>query len=285
MKSICDVTLTPETSVKVYTISDPIPLPRSGEVFDRISKSKVLRVGYHPDTLPFCFENSFNQISGYDMAFAYELAHDLGCSLELIPINFSTLTEDLNQGLYDIAMSAVSITKDRLEKICFSDPYIDAQVVFVMRKKFRKEFPSLEAVQLKPHVTIAALRGSSYEALARALFPSHPIATIESYEDFAHRYPNAILIRGEPQAIAWSLRYPNFTVVKPATPFYRENLAYAVPSNSERLLCFLNPWLKLKKNSGFTEETYNLWVLGKTDHITPQEPRWSLIRNTLHWVD
>jgi hypothetical protein len=154
-----------------------------------------------------------------------------------------------------------------------------------MRKKWSKELVSVEAIQSRPHIPIAVFRGSSYEHLARTLFPSHKIILLDSYDDFARYTPNAVLIRGEPQAISWSLRFPNFTTVIPTPSIGQESLSYAIAADADRFLCFLNPWLSLKKNESFTQQEYDLWILGKTESTSSHQPRWSIIRNVLHWID
>lgn len=284
-KNIAEIPLTPEVNVRVYKPSDNLPFPRSGEVFDRILRSKVLRVGYNTNALPFCFENKLGELAGYDVSFAYALARDLGCSLEMVPMHFGNIAEDLNSGLYDIAMSGLTINEDRLRKMSFTDPYIDARIVFVMRKKYRKELTSIEAILERPHVQVAVLRGSSYETLAHELFPDNQIVTIDSYEDYARYQPNAVLIRGEPQAVAWSLHYPNFTVVVPSDPIGKDSLGYAIKQNDVAFVSFMNQWLRLKEHEEFTKRQYDLWVLGKTETVLVEEPRWSVVRNVLHWVD
>jgi Na+/H+-dicarboxylate symporter len=284
-KTICDIGVEAPVKVTIYKPANEPPSPRSGDVFDRILRTKTLRVGYNIDAIPFCFENTNGVLAGYDIAFAYALAKDLGCDLELIPMNFGMVSQDLEAGYFDIGMSGISITEERLKKICFTDSYIDSRIVFVMRKKFSKQFTSVDAILTHPSMKVAVLRGTSYEALARSLFPQDRIVLVESYDDFAQYYPHAILMRGEPQAISWSLRYPNFTVVIPNPGIGQDSLAYPIKTGADRFLCFLNQWLKLKKNEEFTQQEYNLWILGKTDTVLPQEPRWSIIRNVLHWVE
>lgn len=285
VKSICDIGVDTPVKVTVYKLTDELPPPRSGDVFDRILRTRTLRVGYNIEAIPFCFENTNGNMAGYDVAFAYMLAKDLGCNLEMIPMTFGTISQDLEEGYFDIGMSGISITENRLKNLCFTDSYIDSQIVFVMRKKFSKQFTSIEAILNHPSVKVAVLRGSSYETLARNIFPENQIVVVESYDDYAQYYPHSILIRGEPQAISWSLRYPNFTVVAPNPTIGKDSLAYPVKIGAERFVCFLNQWLKLKKNEDFTQNQYNLWVLGKTETIIPQEPRWSLIRDVFHWVE
>ncbi|HEY5234648.1 MAG TPA: cation:dicarboxylase symporter family transporter [Rhabdochlamydiaceae bacterium] len=284
-KSICDVQINTPIKVKVYTEKDAPPAPRTGETFTRVLQSKVLRVGYNPEMIPFSFQGSNRKIIGYDMSFAYMLAHDLQCDLELVPVHFGRLAEELNTGLYDVAMTGVSITEPRLKKMCFSHPYLDSRMVFLMRKKFSHTYTSLEDILKHPHVKLVVRKGSSYETLARSLVPDDQIATIDNYEEYVQNYPNDVLFRGQPQSIAWSLNYPNFTVVMPKPEIAQDSLGYAVALGSDQMLCYLNQWLTLKKNERFTQHQYDLWILGKTEIETPQPRRWSIIRDVLGWTD
>jgi ABC-type amino acid transport substrate-binding protein len=283
-KSICDLEINVPVNVKVYTIQDVLPPPRTGDTFERVVQSKVLRVGYSPEMIPFSFLGSNGKMIGYDMSFAHTLAQDLQCDLELIPVHFNHLAEELNSGLYDIAMAGVSITERRLKKICFSQPYIDSRIVFVMRKKFSHDYTSLYNIIKHSQVKLVVRHGTSYEALARTLVSADRIAVVDNYEDFVENYPNDVLLRGEPQSIAWSLNHPNFTVVSPKPGISQDSLGYPVALGSDRMLCYLNQWLLLKKNEHFTQQQYDLWVLGKTESTSPQR-RWSIIRDVLGWTD
>jgi len=284
-KSICDLQINVPVKVKVYTELDTPPEPRTGDTFTRVLQSKILRVGYNPEMIPFSFQGSNRKMIGYDMSFAYTLANDLQCDLELVPVHFNALAEELSSGVYDIAMTGVSITEARLKKMCFSHPYLDSRVVFLMRKKFSRTYTSIADILKTPHVKLVVRKGTSYEILARSLVPEHQIAVIDNYEEYVQNYPNDVLFRGQPQAIAWSLNYPNFTVTLPKPEIAKDSLGYAVALGSDQMLCYLNQWLTLKKNENFTQHQYDLWVLGKTDIETPQPRRWSIIRDVLGWTD
>jgi hypothetical protein len=45
---------------------------------------------------------------------------------------------------------------------------------------------------------------------------------------------------------------------------------------------FINLWIDLKKKDKTIARLYDYWILGK--HAVPEVPRWSVIRNVLHWV-
>jgi proton glutamate symport protein len=284
-KSITDLSFKAPVEVTVFEEGDTLPACREGSVYERIMQTRILRVGYNAGQIPFTFKTTTGDLAGYDIAFAYELALDLGCKLELIPMDYTCLAQDLNAGLYDIAMSGVSITEPRLIDLAFSDAYLDSKIVLVMKKKLRKRMKFLPALIENSSQMIAVLKGSSYEMLAHKIFPAERIVHLNNYNEYATLYPNAVLIRGEPQAISWSLHHPSFSVVTSTPKLNLESLAYPIKANEERFLMFINQWLILKKNENFTKKQYELWVLGKTKNAQAPEARWSIIRDILHWVE
>jgi hypothetical protein len=49
------------------------------------------------------------------------------------------------------------------------------------------------------------------------------------------------------------------------------------------MINFMNHWVELKKKDKTIDRLYNYWILGKG--AKAQKPRWSIIRNVLHWLD
>ncbi len=251
----------------------------------RILRTKTLRVGCHLDASPFCFANQHQQIVGYDMAFAYQLAADLGCQLILVPMNYQQMPEELAQGLYDIGMSAVSLNEQRLEKVYFSNPYLEAPLVFIANELKKRTLSKSGAFLDIPQLRIGVVKGTSYECLAEMLFPDNPLIPLTSIKDFFENKEADVLLLGELEAISWIIRYPKFAIIHPDPDLLgKDTLGYPVRQGADFFLNFLNQWLTLKKNEGFTQAQYNLWVLGKTETATDQKtPRWSILRNVLHW--
>ncbi|MGR3973951.1 MAG: cation:dicarboxylase symporter family transporter [Candidatus Rhabdochlamydia sp.] len=283
--SIYHMNLPSTLKVHVYQPGDLLPPPRSKDPFDRILTSRILRVGYNPESVPFCFYNDQGNVVGYDMALAYALAQDLKCQLELVPINLASLTKDLNQGLYDIAMSCISINEERLERAHFTQPYLKSRLAFILQKNLRKAYRSPEAILHHPHAKIVVKRGSSYESVARTLVPSSRIALIDDYDEFITHYPNDVLLRGEFQSLSWSSKYPELILIIPESIKAKDAFGYMTAQGSHKLQTYLNAWLELKKNEGFTEEQFNTWVLGKTSSYKTHTRRWSIIRDILGWTE
>ncbi len=282
--TICDLAIRSDVPVQIYLQAPPLPPPSQEDPFDRILRTKTLKVGYNPNVPPFSFFNSKGELVGYDIAFAYELAHDLDCKLELIPMSYDQISTELDRNLYDIGMSAITINLQRLKTIRFTQPYMEGKIVFVVNEKERKKWKSKEAIAADPNTRIAVLKGSSFETLAKELFPHKEIIPLDNYTGFSELTPRDLLLWEEQEAISWILRYPRFSVIFPTPSIGVDALGYAIKPSADRLVEFLNQWMHLKQNEGFSETQLNVWVLSKTQIVAPHEPRWSIVHDVLHWT-
>ena len=164
----------------------------------------------------------------------------------------------------------------------FTKPYMLPRFVFVTTEQNRGHFTSTTYVENNPHLRIAVVKGSSYEALAKERFPHHPLIYLNSYDDFNPEEADAILWE-EQQAIVWSIGKSEIRVLFPTPVIGIDCLGYAINTTSPQFLNYLNQWLSLKETSGFQQKQYDLWVLGKTEIAAPYEPRWSILKNVLKW--
>jgi len=82
---------------------------------------------------------------------------------------------------------------------------------------------------------------------------------------------------------AWTLLYPDYMVVVPHPDIIAVPLAYPLAYGNQEMADYMNIWIELKKKDKTIENLYNYWILGQG--ATKKEPRWSVIRNVLHWVD
>ncbi len=283
-KSIFELDITSTSPAQILT-APPSPRELTSDLFDQIVASKVLRVGYYPEAPPYCFYNIQGSVVGYDMAFAYELAYDLGCHLELVPLHYESVINELTEGQYDIAMSAVSVTPQRLKELLFSRPYVSSRLVLVVQEKMRKAFSTLSSIQENSNLKIAVMKGSSYEMLAREYFPENRMILLNTYGDIVNEDATVALLWEEEEAMAWSLTNRGYRLVLPSPALGVDQIAYAVREGNLHLVSYLNEWMAYKRGQGFVKKQYDLWIKGKTEIAAAKEPRWSIIRNVLHWVE
>ena len=82
---------------------------------------------------------------------------------------------------------------------------------------------------------------------------------------------------------AWTLMYPQYSVVVPEPGLVKVPLAYPVARHDEAFARFINTWIDLKKKDSTIDSLFRYWILGQSQ--TARTPRWSIIRDVLHWVE
>lgn len=275
-------TMVPET---VYSSQPPtIELPPDGTRLDAIVERGFLRACYLENAIPISYTNSDDELVGLDIEYLHILAFDLKVSLELVPTTLTAINQHLNEGYCDIGTSQ-SMTPDGALNGAFSVPIRYTTFALLVKDHNRAAYSTKESIfQLEaPRVGIQPL--PYYIDLINRILPQGQLTTIESPGTFISDYSDeldAMLIMAE-EASAWSLLYPQYAAVIPKPVTRKVPIAFPLPQNEESLDDFLKIWLELKKNDGSIQKSYDYWVLGKQPEI--RQPRWSVIRDVLHWVD
>ena len=109
----------------------------------------------------------------------------------------------------------------------------------------------------------------------------HAKSPLEFFRDHERDGLDALVFAAE-RGSAWTLMYPNFSVVIPEPGPVKVPLAYAIGQQDQAFARFVNTWIELKKKDGTVESLYRYWILGQD--AAPKQPRWSIIRNVLHWT-
>ncbi len=100
----------------------------------QIQKRGKLIVGTEPTFPPFEFVDEKNQIVGFDIDIAQELAKRLNVKLEIVSLPFDSLIPALQQGKIDIIIAGMTITEERSKVVDFSKSYFNANQAIVIRK-------------------------------------------------------------------------------------------------------------------------------------------------------
>ena len=251
---------------------------------ERILSSKVLRVGYQNDVLPYSFVNGKGELVGYDIDMAQILAGQLGVEVLFVPIEKDRIEEQLEQGEFDVGMAGLTMTPGNLTDLRYCGPYGYATVAVIVPDHRRKEFRRRAERQDYRGLRLASLPSDERGDFGESIFPGASIVTVESVESFlvADGAEGDALIWSAESGAAWTLRYPSFSVV-PVNPLFRVPLGYAVASQNEALAEFLDDWIEVTSASSVDEMLFDYWVQGK--QVETSQPRWSVVRNVLHWIE
>ncbi len=267
--------------------ADPPPIVAGEPVLERIRRTGVMRVGYHPDNLPFSFFNINDQLVGFDVDMALLLGSDLGCRVEFYPIQFRQAPEALNEHRVDIVMAGVQMTTDRLRQMNFSEAYLDATAAFIVRDHRRAEFADRGAIRQIENLKVGIpYTMGLHESDIKRYLPNANLSTIESPRDFfSNLRPelDAIVLTAEAGS-AWTLIYPSFEVAVPKPDIIKIPLAYPVAGKDDQMADFVSSWIELHQKSSLDfQRIYDHWILGLS--AKERKPRWSVIRNVLGWVE
>jgi len=267
------------------TLPDGDAMPGSSRL-DQVVARGVLRVGYLADSLPNVFVNSESELVGLDVDLASLMARDIGVDLEFVRVpSLDAAGAALDAGSIDIMMSGLSVTPDRMLDMHFTEPYMRATMSFVVRDHVRAQFSSREAVQALKKPRIGVLDAPYYIETLQSYLPRAQIEKLGSPGDFFRQRSEELdaLFLTAARGSAWTLLYPEFSVAVPQPDVLAAPVAIGVARSADALADFINAWLRLKREDKTIDQLYRHWILG--GGAEPREPRWSVIRDVLGWVD
>ncbi len=263
---------------------NPVPLEPGQSRLERLKQRRKLRVGFDPQQFPFTFFNRKGDLVGFDVEMAHEFARDTGARIEFVPVNVNEANERLEADHVDIVMSGLIATLVRAAETEISKPYLDVHAAFVVLDKNRRDFESLERIRSRKNVVLA-IADETISLGARRHLPDATIRNVRTISEFFESpepIADALLISAEAGS-AWTIVYPEYSVVVPRDLPGGVPLVYALPRNDRSFQHFFDHWIELNQRDGTIDRLYDHWVLGRQERV--HKPRWSVIRDVLGWVD
>jgi len=242
-----------------------------------IIKRGKLRVGYHPENLPFSFVNDNGDLVGFDVELMHVLARELKVEIEFIEWTYETVLKDLNQGKFDIAIGGLIVNPGRLTKVNFSNPYMNITTAVVVKDHRRYEFKSWRAIDKKLNTRVGVV-GEKRANNVKLYLPNTEIVLLETYSEFFTDNPKGVdaLVISAEAGSAWTILFPAYSVFVPE-PHLKANAAFAMPLATLDFEDFVNDWLQMNQTSGIIDKLYNKWILGTK--VEQKKRRWSIGRD------
>ena len=188
-----------------------------------------LTVATSPDFAPYEFyaldENNDPQLAGFDVALAQYVADYLGLELDIIPMDFDGVLNELATGNVDLGMAGLSPDPARADAMDFSDIYYFGGQSFVTVKDKADQFTDLASANKAEH-SIGAQNGSIQYDLAVENTPDADIVSLTKVtdiigdllndkldgafietavaENYAKNYPELVIVCDVPYDVAGS---------------------------------------------------------------------------------
>ena len=203
-----------------------------------------LTVATSPDFAPYEFyavTDGKPQLAGFDMALAQYIADYIGLELEVIPMDFDGVLNELASGNVDIGLAGLSPDPKRMEAMDFSDVYYQGGQSFVTVQSKKDQFTSLDDTN-KAELSIGAQNGSIQMDLANEFSSEADIVALVKVTDIitellAGKLDGAYI----ETAVAenYAKNYPDLAVVL-EVPYDTEGSAVGVSKGNEALLAKIN---------------------------------------------
>jgi ABC-type amino acid transport substrate-binding protein len=259
----------------------------AGSVIDAIKQRGVLRVGVIANRLPYVIVNREGKLVGFDIEMAQILGRDLGVNVEFVELeSLAALPRLLATGRLDIGMAGIAVTPERAGEMVFSEAYVDETLAFVVKDHLREDFSRWGNIRDLGPAPVKVPNLPYYIEQIKRRAPRLKLELLENPNqieaDMKQGAFDALAMPAESGSVL-TLLYPKYTVVVPEPEIVKIPLAYPVARRDQEWSYFINTWIELKRRDRTIDALYNHWILGK--QASARKPRWSIVRNVLHWVD
>jgi cyclohexadienyl dehydratase len=229
-------------------------VPQPETKLDSILSSQTLRVGTTGDFMPFSYRwVGSGNLHGVDIAFARRLATDMGVDVEFVPTTWPELSGDLLADRFDIGMSGITITPERLKIAFFSSPVMSSGKVAIARDENVHRFRTVDDIN-QAGVRVIVNPGGTNEAFSREHFPQATIILNEENLTVFEKIISDIadvMVTDAAEAAVQEAIHPALEVANRDTPFNSFEFGILLPRD-HALKSFIDSWVSDQRS----QETY-----------------------------
>ncbi len=135
------------------------PAAMAGETLDRVMSSKTLTLSSDPEYPPQSFLNDQNEMDGFDVGVAREIAKRMGAELKIVTPAWEIITAGNWGGRWDISVGSMTPTTARAKVLDFPAVYYYTPAAFAVHK----DSPAASKADLNGK-KIGVCGGCTYEA-------------------------------------------------------------------------------------------------------------------------
>ncbi len=235
----------------------PAPAAQESEAMKAIKAGGKLIVGTEATFPPFEFVDTNNQVVGFDVDVAREIAKDLGVELQMSEMEFKSLIPALQTAKIHMIAAAMTITDERKQSIDFSDPYYDAGQS-VVAKASDTAFTDPNALDGKK---VAVQTGTTGDLMVTE---KHKGAKVVRYDKFTDAFMDLqngrvdAVVLDTPAAQRYVATISGLKVV--GNPVSVEQYGMGLPKNSPDLLAAVNKSIARMKSDGTFDKLVEKWL-------------------------
>lgn len=228
------------------------------------SAQQVLKVGSTPTGVPFTFlDTKSNTIQGVMVDLITEVGKDAGFTVQVEPMQFSTLISALTSSKIDIISAAMFITASRKEVIDFSEPIYTYGEGLIVPKSDTKDYTKLEDLKGQ---TVGAQVGTAFVDALKKTGLFSEVKVYDTIPDILRDVNAGRLKAGfaDYPILAYNLKQGGFAevrVVESYKPTVVGSVGIGVRKSDRELLAKINTSLAKLKANGTVNKILDKWGL------------------------
>ncbi len=248
----------PATPTAAPTVAPPPPLE---------SAPSVITVGIDPGFEPFVFTQE-GRLAGFDVDLLNAMAAEAGFEVAFVVSAFDEIFDGLQQGRYDAAISAITVTEARQRRVDFTAPYFEsgkAPVSFYNPGQgiaIRTDTMTITGTEsLVEGLRVGVKRGTTGAAFAEENISAEIVPFAESepaIEALAAGELDAVIV-DIPVIVGYIRNNPEAGIRITGGPVTEEAYAIAVSKDKPAVRALLDTALVKVKESGAYDQIYNRW--------------------------
>ncbi len=223
------------------------------------ARSKKIVVATDATWPPMEFVDEKKQIVGFDIDLMNAIAKEAGLQVEYRNVAWDGIFAGLAAGEYDAIISSVTITDERKQQYDFSDPYINAGQIVVVRTESNITGPNT----LSGHTVGAQI--STTGALAVQKMQG---VTLKEYDEIGLAFEDLVagrldaVVCDTPVAADFALQREEYRAKLKIVgeSFTEEYYGILVQKGNSELLAKINKGLAAVKAKGIDKELENKWL-------------------------
>ena len=237
---------------------------KSDDILENIQSRGFIRMGYYRDSLPYVFNNKDGKLVGLDVEIAHLLANELDVEIEFVRIFRNQTDKLLNNGYLDL-VAGIPITPESLISFTLTQSYVKEPLALLVRDEDRKSYTNWVDILKAEDLVIGIPEAFFYAKAIRENLPNNTVWEMSTPRIMFKEKGEDIdaMIYGAAAASAWTLLYPDYSVIIPKPHLSPLSMGFPIPSGDHRYEHFLSNWIKLKQNSKTIDAFYQYWIEGE----------------------
>jgi cyclohexadienyl dehydratase len=147
-------------------------------IFAKNNNERVIRIGTTGDYQPISWLDR-KDYSGFDIDIAKAMSKEMNAKIVFVKTTWKSLNDDLINDKFDVAMSGVSITKEREKQFVFSEPVLIDKKVAIIRCSDKNKLKSFNELNQK-NVRIIENIGGTNEKCAKQFYKNARLILINN---------------------------------------------------------------------------------------------------------